>query len=63
MPPGLHNYYIEDKNKCRQTGFVVIGGGLCLLSAKIKSIKHATCFNGTDGKVEIDITGDLQIIK
>ncbi len=57
MPPGLHNYYIEDKNKCRQTGFVVIGGGLCLLSAKIKSIKHATCFNGTDGKVEIDITG------
>ena len=60
MPPGLFNYTIEDKNKCLQTGSIVIDGGVCLLSATVKSIKPATCFNSSDGKVELDIKGNFQ---
>lgn len=60
MPPGLFYYSIEDKNKCLQTGSIVIDGGICLLSATVKSIKPATCFNSSDGKVELDIKGNFQ---
>lgn len=59
MPPGLYNYFVEDKNKCRSTGFAVIGGGICLLTASIKTLKPATCQNSFDGAIELDISGSF----
>ena len=56
IAPGYHTYIIEDVNKCQKNGYIIVGGGLCLLSATATT-KPASCFNSYDGKIELKVQG------
>lgn len=56
LAPGWYTYIIEDANKCQKSGYAIVGGGLCSLSATATT-KPATCFNSFDGKIDLKING------
>jgi hypothetical protein len=60
--PGRYIYAIQDANGCERKGDVVIGGGLCALSATF-STSPSTCVDSPDGRIIMDIKGQYSKYK
>jgi len=58
LGPGIYNYTLSDSNGCTITGWAVVGGGNCQLSATV-DITPPTCFNSFDGALVLNISGQF----
>ncbi|MBK9734589.1 MAG: T9SS type A sorting domain-containing protein [Saprospiraceae bacterium] len=59
LAPGLYTFQILDSNDCSSSGFGVVGGGNCALSATYELV-NPTCFNTYDGEINLNISGDFE---
>lgn len=62
LSPGLYSYVLSDANGCQTSGWAVIGGGNCVLSASA-DIFQPSCFNSFDGKISVNIVGQFDTYK
>jgi len=62
LSPGLYSYVMLDANACLTSGWAVVGGGNCVLSASVE-ITQPSCFNSFDGKLRINISGQFDPYK
>lgn len=62
LSPGLYSYVMSDANACQTSGWAVIGGGNCVLSASADIIQPS-CFNSFDGKISVNIVGQFDTYK
>ncbi len=58
LMPGLYSYVLLDANDCSTTGWAVVGGGSCTISASFQTVP-ASCGNTFDGAIILDVVGNV----
>jgi hypothetical protein len=58
LSPGLYSFIMHDINNCSTSGWAVVGGGNCVLSANVDIIQPS-CFNSFDGQIRLNISGQF----
>lgn len=58
LMPGLFSYVLLDANDCSTTGWAVVGGGSCTISASYNTIA-ASCGTSFDGTINLTVEGNV----
>jgi len=58
LMPGLYSYVLLDANDCSTSGWAVVGGGSCAISASFQTVP-ASCGTSFDGAIIIDVVGNV----
>lgn len=58
LMPGLYSYVLFDANDCSTSGWAVVGGGSCSISASYQVVP-ASCGTSFDGAIILDVEGNV----
>ena len=58
LMPALYSYVLLDANDCSTTGWAVVGGGSCTISASYQAVP-ASCGTSFDGAINLTVEGNV----